>query len=400
MSSASPFSAAPAALGYMYQVRLALLLALRRLPEGREFMLSLETLDDVVFETNGLPNDLIQAKHHCNRAASLTNACPDLWKSLRVWFEGHADGSISSDACLHLITTATAAAGSAASLLTHVSRDVDAAQAQLEATASTSVSHSNKEAYSAFLRPSRTDRKAVLERVWIVDASSNIVNLDFELTKETYHATDKAHQSAFVQYLEGWWLRRVISQLLNLSADRILSAEIEAEMSDLRQQFKQGALPISDDLRQYDLDEATAEKHADSPFVHQLHLAKVNAHRIAAAIRDYYRAFEQRSRWTRDDLIIGDLDAYERRLKEEWELTFRRVQDDLGQVTTEELKINAARTVLSWAETALIPIRPAVTEPFVTRGSLHMLADGLEIGWHPEFRDRLASLLNLSGERA
>jgi hypothetical protein len=34
-----------------------------------------------------------------------------------------------------------------------------------------------------------------------------------------------------------------------------------------------------------------------------------------------------------------------------------------------------------------------VTEPFVTRGSLHMLADEQHVGWHPEFRTRLAGLL-------
>jgi hypothetical protein len=57
------------------------------------------------------------------------------------------------------------------------------------------------------------------------------------------------------------------------------------------------------------------------------------------------------------------------------------------------MKQRAARSVLQWAETAVIPIRPQVTEPFVTRGSLHMLADKLDIGWHNEFRERLGRLL-------
>jgi hypothetical protein len=34
-----------------------------------------------------------------------------------------------------------------------------------------------------------------------------------------------------------------------------------------------------------------------------------------------------------------------------------------------------------------------VVEPFVSRGSLHMLADDLRIGWHPEYRDKFSAFL-------
>jgi len=54
------FSAADSALGYIFQCRLALLLALRRIRSGDEFLLSLETLDDVVFEQEGKPPELLQ----------------------------------------------------------------------------------------------------------------------------------------------------------------------------------------------------------------------------------------------------------------------------------------------------------------------------------------------------
>ncbi|MFA9387630.1 MAG: ABC-three component system protein [Methyloceanibacter sp.] len=68
-------------------------------------------------------------------------------------------------------------------------------------------------------------------------------------------------------------------------------------------------------------------------------------------------------------------------------------RDELGDAATDKAKEQAARSVLAWAERASISIRSSVTEPFVCRGSLHMLADEMRIGWHPEFRDRLAHLL-------
>jgi hypothetical protein len=165
-------------------------------------------------------------------------------------------------------------------------------------------------------------------------------------------------------------------------------------MSDLREQFKQESLPIDDDLLGFTLDDATMAAHESSTFVRQLELVKAGKRRIAAAIRDYYRAFEQRSRWLRDDLVVGmDLHKYEKHLAEEWELVFEAMRDDLGDSATDAAKETAARSVLKWAECTTIPIRPKVTEPFVSRGSFHMLSDEVRIGWHPEFRDRLALLV-------
>ena len=46
----SRFSAADAALGYLYQVRCALLWTLQRLKTDLPFLVSIETLDDVTFE--------------------------------------------------------------------------------------------------------------------------------------------------------------------------------------------------------------------------------------------------------------------------------------------------------------------------------------------------------------
>ena len=89
-----------------------------------------------------------------------------------------------------------------------------------------------------------------------------------------------------------------------------------------------------------------------------------------------------------------DLHKYENRLVEEWELTFEASRDELSDKATENAKEVAARSLLAWAEQTLIPIRPNVTEPFVCRGSLHMLSDELRVGWHVDFRDHLAQLLS------
>jgi len=395
----SKFSATDAALGYLYQVRFALLLALRRHKNDPDFLVGIETLDDVTFESSGGdPLDLLQVKHHRVGTASLTDASVDLWKTLRIWFEGHASGVIPKSANLFLVTTGQAPEGTAAFYLRASNRDVPTACQRLAETAQTSTNQTNLAAYAAYRAVSTIDQTAILEKVTIVDASPNIVDLDCELRQEVYWAAEREHHAAFLDRLEGWWFRRILQQLTNDGTDMVGSVELEAQMSDLREQFKQEALPIDDDLLEFTLDDATRAAHEDSTFVRQLELIKAGKQRIAAAIRDYYRAFEQRSRWLRDDLVIGiDLHKYEKRLIEEWEIVFEATRDDLGDSETDEAKEKAARSVLTWAERVVISIRPSVVEPFVSRGSFHMLSDEERIGWHPEFQDRLSRLLSRDG---
>jgi len=396
MAPTNSFSAADSANGYLYQVRVGLLWSIRRLRVGSEFQVSIETLDDVTFEDkHGAPLELLQTKHHKNREASLTDASPDLWKTLRIWFEGRIGGQILAGTALHLLTTGVASAGSAASHLRVADRNVEAALTLLEITAQSSNSVTNAPAYQVFSKTPRSERKQLLESVTVLDRAPDTTNLTDALRQEVFWAVGRDHLDAFLDRLEGWWVRRVVAQLAAIaSADRILSAEVEAEMSLLREQFKEESLPIDDDLLAFELDETTRNNHTGSNFVRQLELAEAGKKRIAAAIRDYYRAFEQRSRWLRDELLlVGDLSRYERRLVQEWELVFEAMRDDIGAAAADDAKKRAARDVLKWAERATIPIRANVTEPFITRGSLHMLADGFHVGWRPDFRDKLARVL-------
>jgi hypothetical protein len=391
------FGAADPAVGYLYQIRLALLLGLPRLRYSTDFQLSIELLDDVAFEKSGSPSELLQAKHHRKRSANLTNASPDLWKSLRIWIEGRSGGRIGRESILNLMTTSTAGHGSGASHLRHASRDPAAAATTLRTTAQSSKTKENAQAYAAFLALSQEEQVALLESVYVLDGAPDIQEVDDAIALELFWAVERKHLDTFREYLEGWWFRRAITHLFNSPNDRILGAEIDARITDLRDQFKQDALPIADDLITLPPDESLFSEKANALFVRQLELAKAGEKRILAATRDFYRAFEQRSRWLRDDLlVVGDLTDYERKLVEEWELVFEAIKDELGEPAADAEKEQAARKVLGWAEQVSVPIRPRVTEPFVTRESLHILADSLRVGWHLEFRERLAHLLNVA----
>src|ERR1039457_4396791 len=83
--------AAPAALGYLYQCRYALLEGLRAVRDTPQLLISIEKFDDVAFEANNEPTALIQTKHHINRRGDLSDTSVDLWKTVAVWLDKLAE---------------------------------------------------------------------------------------------------------------------------------------------------------------------------------------------------------------------------------------------------------------------------------------------------------------------
>lgn len=405
-SNSSQFSAVDPALGYLYQVRCALLWSLQRLRKSEDFNVGIEQLDDVHFETaGGDPVEMLQTKHGLKVKADLTDYSPDIWKSLRVWLTAYTNGVLKSATKLVLVTTGLADDDSAAASLRIEQRDIKSAREKLDTAAQSSTNKALKAAFDAYLKLTITERDELLGRVTVIDASNCISDLEDELTDQVFWAAGRDNCKDFLDRLEGWWLRRVIHHLTSSPNDRISSAEIDNQMDDLRSQFHRDSLPIDDDLLQLMVDETKLEEHRNHTFVLQLRMIGVGKSRILNAVHDYYRAYEQRSRWLRKELLFEcDLHKYEKRLIEEWQRAFAAADDELTVSATEEEKNRAARLVLRWAETEIIPIRPGVSEPFVSRGSFQILADrpteSPRIGWRTDFLEKLSELLGVAGGAA
>jgi hypothetical protein len=210
----TPFSAGASLSGYLFQCRYALLESLRRLRTEAEFTVSIETLDDVVFEARGEAPELLQTKHHLNRASDLSDASTDLWKTVRVWAEGLAGKTVPEGSTFILITTAQASPGSAAHYLkAGESRDIDKAIERLNATSESSTNKTNEPAYAAYKKLGAVEKAKLLNAAVIIDSIPPINDLDAALQKEVFFAVEPKYLESYLQRLEGWWLRRVIRQL-------------------------------------------------------------------------------------------------------------------------------------------------------------------------------------------
>ncbi|MEU6244662.1 ABC-three component system protein [Streptomyces sp. NPDC047024] len=204
--------------------------------------------------------------------------------------------------------------------------------------------------------------------------------------------------AAFLERLEGWFFQRVIAQM-GTSAGPVTGTEFDEAFSSRRNQFRPDNLPIDGDVIGLSYE---AGLHADKMFVQQLGLAGIGSARVRLAVREWLRASTQRDRWSNENLLLpGEIANYERRLTEEWEVRFEAMRDELGDPAAEEAMTAAAKALYRWVEQeARFPIRLGCAEPFVTTGSFHMLADDLEVGWHPQYAARLMTLLEPVGPRS
>lgn len=262
---------------------------------------------------------------------------------------------------------------------------------RLTHTATVSVSETNKHAYELYRTLTEATKLDLARSIVIAPKAPNIDDTGNGLLAEARLAVRREHLEGFVARLEGWWFGRALRQLMDQDSQPIISAEIEGEWHDLQEQFNRDALPVDRDILEAEVD---VTSYDNTVFVHQIRLAGISSKRILTAIRDYYRAFAQRSRWMREELLfVGELDTYEKLLREEWELQFDRLADELGDEVAEDAMRATAQKVYAWVEKSCYPIRPQVRHPSMSRGSFHILADTLKVGWHPMFMQRLKHLL-------
>jgi len=392
-------SAGSSALGYLYQSRYALLIALKKLKVDVGAEISIEKFDDISFDRDGSPRELIQTKHHqIGTSKNLSDASVDLWKTIRVWCDGIEAGSYSpSEVNFIIATTSHAPFNSSASNLKIENRNFELALEKLMSTALSSQRKENKEAYEVFKSLSPEKRKEFISNFYVLDGSPGVEEVYEKIKDETFFVVPKEHHEHFLERLEGWWFNKIIKCLSKTGNTFIRVLEIDSKIDELREQFKEDNLPIDF------LGELPPEPYyvdADTRcFVQQLKIISASNKRIEHAIKDYYRAFEQRARWVREDLLVGgELENYESKLIDEWERHFEKHKENLGENTTNDEKIAIGRNIYNDIQELSINIRSECNEGYVVRGSFQLLADKQLVGWHPEFIEILRRILASSGK--
>lgn len=382
-------------LGYLYQVRYALALLLEN--DNSDCQISIEKFDDVAFSKDDIPIQLIQLKHHIQHQGNLADASTDMWRTIKVWLDAISETPDILDGTNFLIiTTATAPIDSAAFLLKKDSnRNPDTAYQKLKTVCFSSVNQAHQRYYDAFREAGEDTVKQLIRQIYIIDCASNIIDVEKEILKHIRYSCIPKHQKMIYERLEGWWFKKAIDALCCDTPVFVNQNQVRSFIVSVSQEYADDNLPI-DILDIDDLQESNFSAN-EKIFHEQLKLICLGNHRMQLALRDYYRAFRQRASWVRNDLLyVNELGQYEQRLIDEWEHAFAAMEETLSETNnaTEEEKAKEGRQLFSDIEKRDIRIRPKCQEAFIMRGSYHILANQLKIGWHVDFFDRLKQLLN------
>lgn len=391
----SAFSAAEPGLGYIFQSRFALLKALD-LPE--DDAIYLERNDDVEFVSTDKRLSLASLKHKA-KGDRLSDLSVDFWKSVRIWVTHYKEsGRLGSDAQFLLFSTATISPESFLNMFVESTSDdearANAAQTALEKSESSEVAKAKTELADL----TREERGDFYGRITIFAQTPRITEIP-ALIDTRLRTVRREHRALLFERLEGWWSDLVIKVLTGERKGPIKVQEVSDKLAALADEYKADNLPIT--LRA--AVPAEADVHGDNRrFVQQLRALDLPEGRIRNAIVDYYRAFAQRSSWARENLLVsGEIDDYEARLVEEWAHYKEIACENLTEESANDVCIAAGRELYKWAEmeTDHLRIRERVTEPFVVRGTFHILANmepSPKVHWHPYFMERLAKLLEVA----
>ncbi len=388
----SLFSAAEPGLGYIFQARYALL-RMFDLPEDREVYI--ERNDDVEFVQTDGTITLASLKHKAV-GDRLTDLSVDFWKSVRIWVAHYkSSGRVSSSAQFILFTTASVSPGSFMELFVGSGGSAEGRASKAGEALASSTSQEIAKVKADLADLSETEAQDFYSRITISAQTSRIDDIP-HLIDQRLRTTRREDRTALFNRLEGWWTDLVIRVLTGKAGPAIKVQDISDKLALLSDQFKADNLPI--DFRGKKPEDIDAAKDPRM-FVAQLRALKLSEQRIQHAIVDYYRAYEQRSLWARERLVIAsELEDYEDLLIEEWDRHRAVLCEKLSDASHDDVCIAAGEALYRWAleNTGHLRIRERVTEPYVVRGAFQILANDRpspRVHWHPRFLESLAGIL-------
>ncbi len=191
-------------------------------------------------------------------------------------------------------------------------------------------------------------RSSLLSVIEIVDQQPLLPDLETALEDALRIFAPKGKAAMARELIEGWWWPRVCKALMTSPPGTIPITSLETKFDDIRDMLKRDSLVA--DFEHVDPSESEVAGFDGFRFVKQLHVIGLGGNRIGYAKRDYYRAFAQRSKWTREHVVLDDeLEKFETTLIEEWEPRFGAMCDAHQAVEPDEPTLQqAGQQIYQW----------------------------------------------------
>ena len=328
------FSAKEPALGYFYQPRFALYLLLSSRQE-ENVKIMIESLDDIEIQgSNGVK--LFQLKYHLKSKTNLTSRSSDFWKTIRVWAEQIESQLINLDESIFLLITTEKISDSSIIFDIKNKNSTDIIQDKMNTIANETSNQSNIKGYKAFKKLDSKTQVKLIEKIYIQDNSFDFEEISIKIKNELKLSTVPNKIDPMFERLEGWFFNKCILQLKDEISD-ISFEDVQNQINNINEHFKTDNLPI-DFHEKRNPNKQDIEKTKSMNFMKQLDLINSSTRLKHNAISDYYRAFKQRSKWLKDELLNPQEEIdFENRLVDDWSRKFDLLLDDSENMPVSEV---------------------------------------------------------------
>ena len=389
-----------AALGFWYQAFYALLTLVTLTTD--DAAIGIEQLDDVELKANG-QKLLYQLKHSISASpASVTIRSVSLWRTMKVWIDALPSLTL-AETTLHLVTVGGIPADSPLIALTTPQADRSEllaammAEAQRVMEARDAAAKANKklpyadrvDGCTAFLCLMEAERLNLLRRIEIRPDSPTVAEVEKKIA-EHFQLVPPEHRAAVAGRLIEWWDRQVVYSLCGERERMITRAELQAQIMAIVADIEQDKL-----VPEFETVSHPEEYQPDGMLARQVELVKGKSFDLERAIREEWKAREQRARWlTGNPAMATRITDYDHVLREHWSDRHAEMTDGCTALKDDE-KCALGLTLLRWthndAPTTVRPIAEGWGAAYYVRGSYQVLAINLKVGWHPEYEKLLGS---------
>lgn len=391
-------SAEAAALGFYYQALFALLVLFEQNTDASA--VGIEQLDDVQLSTD--EQDLLyQLKHSFSEAPSpISIKSRAFWKTIKAWID-ILDEIILSETFLHLISVGAIVSDDPLERFSQESITSEGlvaamiAEAERVREARIAAKQEHKElpfsdradGCAAFLEMSDWMKSALCSRIRLVPSSPDISKIEERIANGLV-MVPSVQRPIIARKLVEWWNREVIYSLCGKRPRVISRHELQTRFTAIVAELEREALSID-----FEQTEPPEDYQPDGMLTRQIKLVKGKRSDIQKAIREEWRAREQRSLWLEANAAnASKIGAYDSVLKENWSDRHSTMKEECAE-KDDSYKEQAGLELLRWthndAPTHIRPIEPGFNAPYYVRGSMQILAVNREVGWHPEYEDRL-----------
>jgi C-terminal domain 7 of the ABC-three component (ABC-3C) systems len=394
MDEGASHSAEAAALGFYFQAFYALLTLLTQ--DTDNAAIGVEQLDDVDLKVDG-QTLLFQLKHSVNAAPPpITLKSRALWRTIKVWIDALPTLSL-SETTLHLVAVASIPSDSPLTVLTSEGVDrndlveamVEEAQRVVDARAAAAKS-AKKLPYAdrvdgceAFLALSKTERLNLLRRTLIKQDTSPIGEIEKRVA-EHLELLPLDQRPVVAKRLIEWWDRQIVYSLC-AKRERVISrTELQQQITIIIGDLEQDKL-----LPDFETVTQPEDYQPHGMLTRQIRLVEGKPSDLSKAIREEWKAREQRSKWLNEKpsmaTVIGE---YDRVLEEHWSDRHCQMAEDCADLEDKD-KCASGLKILRWthdeAPSTVRPIADGWNAPYYVRGSYQVLAMNLKVGWHPNY---------------